>query len=135
MCRVHPDYLKESAGQVVGQPTDSIMCSSGGEAITRSSEVMREDTESISCMEKSRQHVGRTSSFPLIRRPARKPFYQSKGTPGAHVSQMTVAPHAKGPRPCASKTAEAGGMFQRNDHHQKSPIYRALLCRRLVKRM
>ena len=40
-----PDHLKESAGQVVGQPTDSIMCKLGSEAITRNREVTREDTE------------------------------------------------------------------------------------------
>ena len=119
-----PGHLKESAGQAVGQPTDSTMCYSGGEAITRSREVTREDTKSNSCMEESPQDVGRTPSFPLTRRLARTPCYPSKGPPGAHVSKVIVASHAKGPRPCTSKTAEAGVMVQRNDHHQKSPIYR-----------
>ena len=36
-----------------------------------------------------------------------------------------VAPRAKGPLPCTSKTAEAGVTVQGNDHHQQSPRYRA----------
>ena len=120
-----PGHLKESAGQAVGQPTDSSMCNAGDEAITRSSEVARQDTNSNICMEESRQDVERTSSFPLRRRPARTSCYPSKGTPGAHVSKVTVAPHAEGPRPWTSKTVETGVMVQRNHHNQKSVIYRA----------
>ena len=87
-----PVHLEESTGQAVGQPTDP--------------------TE-------SRQDVGRTSSFHLTRRPGRTPCHPSKGTPGvAHVSKVTVAPHAKGPLSCTSKTAEAEVIVQRNDHHQ-----------------
>ena len=93
-----PSHLEESAGQAVGPPTDP--------------------TESL-------QDVGSTSSFPLTRRPARTPCHPSKCTPGAHVSKVTVSSHAKGPCPCTSKTAEAGVMVQRNDHHQQSPRYRA----------
>ena len=63
-------HLKESAGQAVEQPTDLTICNTGGEAITRSSEVVREDTKSNSSTERSRQDVGRTSSFSLTRRPA-----------------------------------------------------------------
>ena len=36
-----------------------------------------------------------------------------------------MAPHAKGPPPCTSKTAEAGVMVQAKNHQQQSPIYRA----------
>ena len=93
-----PGHLEESAGQAVGQPTDP--------------------TE-------SRQDVGKTSSFPLTRRPARTPCYLSKGTPGARVSKVIVAPHTKGLHPCTSKTAGAGVMVQRNDQHKQSPRYRA----------
>ena len=120
-----PEHLEENAGQAVRQSTGSTMCNSGGEAITRSSEVAREDTKSNSCMEESRQNVGRTSSFPLTPRPARTPCYPSKITLSAHASKVTVAPHAKRPRLSTSKTAEAGVMVPRNDHHQKSPRYRA----------
>ena len=35
-----------------------------------------------------------------------------------------MAPHAKEPRPCTSKTAETGVMIGRNDHYQQSPRYR-----------
>ena len=93
-----PNHLEERAGQVAGQPTDP---------------------------KESRQDVGRTSSFPLQRRPGRTACHPCKGTPGARVSKVVVVPHAKGPLPYTSKTAEAGMMVQRNDHHQQSPRYRA----------
>ena len=89
-------HLERKARQAVGQPTDP--------------------TE-------SRQDIGRTSSFPLTRRPARTPCHLSKGTPGASVSKVIVAPHAKGPRPCTSKTAAAVVMVENNYHHQQSPRY------------
>ena len=91
-----PGHREESVGQAVGQPTDP---------------------------EVSRQDVGRTSSFPLTRKPARTRCHSSKDTPGARVSKVVVAPHAKGPRPCTSETAEAGVMVQPIDHHQQSPRY------------
>ena len=119
-----PGHLEESARQDVGQSTDSAMCNTGGEAITRSSEIAREDT-SNSCMEESQQDVGKTSGCPLTQRPPKTPCYSSKSTPGAHVSKVIVASRAKGPRPCTSKTAEAGVMVQRNHHPQQSPRYRA----------
>ena len=58
-----PGHLNESAGQVVGEPTDFIICNSGGEAITRSGEVTREDTESISCMDESRSRCWKAIQF------------------------------------------------------------------------
>ena len=76
-------------------------------------------------MEKNRQDIGRASSFPLTRKPARTPCHPSKGTPGANVSKVIVAPYAKGPRSSTSKTAEAGVMVQSNDHPQKSSRCRA----------
>ena len=83
---------------------------------------LREQTDS----KKSRPDVGRTSSFPLTRRPARSPCHPSQGTPGARVSKVMVSPHANEPPLCTtSKTEEAEVMVQGNDHHQQSPSYRA----------
>ena len=93
-----PGHLEESAGQALRQQTDS---------------------------KESRPDVGRASSFRLTRGPARTTRHPSKGTPGARVNDVMMSPHAKGPPPCASKTAEAGVMVQKNDHHQQSPSYRA----------
>ena len=56
-----PGHLEVSAGQSVGQPIDPT---------------------------KGRQNVGRTSSFPLTRTPARTPCHLTKGTPGARLSKV-----------------------------------------------
>ena len=58
-----PDYGDGSVGQAVGQLTDSSICNSRGEAIARSSEVARHDIKPSSCMEESRQDVGKACSF------------------------------------------------------------------------
>ena len=93
-----PGHLEDSAGQALREQNDS--------------KYIRPD-------------VGRTSSFPLTRRPAWSPCHPSQGTPGAQVSKVMVSPHANGSPPCTSKTEEAEVMAQGNDHQQQSPSPRA----------
>ena len=97
------------------------MSSAPGHLEDRAGQTLREQTDSKG----SRPDVGRTSSFPLTRRPARSPYHPSEGTPGVRVSKVMVSPHANGPPPCTSKTAKAEVMVQGNNHHQQSLSYRA----------
>ena len=103
-----------------GSPKDMHVSSAPGHVEDSAGRSLREQTDSMG----SRPDVGRTSSFPLTRRPARSPCHPSQGTPGARVSKVIGSPHAYGPPPCTSKTEETEVMVQGNGHHQQSPSYR-----------
>ena len=115
---LHQEDLAPSCG---GSPKDMPVSSAPSHLEDSAGQVLREHTDS----KESRPDVGRTSSFPLTRRPARSPCHSSQGTPGARVSKVKVSPHAYGSPPCTSKTEEAEVMVQGNVHHQQSPSYRA----------
>ena len=102
-------------------PKDMHVSSAPGHLEDSAGQSLREQTDSNG----NRPDVGRASSFPLTRRPARSPCHPSQGTPGARVSKVMAGPHAYEPTPCTSKTEEAEVMVQGNGHHQQSPSYRA----------